>query len=59
MWKVILMPLVPMLKDMVFDALVRVLKDLAKQTDNPIDDQMIAYLEESKPAIMVAVGKVL
>jgi hypothetical protein len=50
--------LVKLAKDVVFDALLKVLKELAKESDNPIDDQMVQYLEASKPAIMTAVSKV-
>jgi len=50
--------LVKLAKDVVFDALLKVLKELAKESDNPLDDEIVGYLEASKPAIMVAVSKV-
>jgi hypothetical protein len=59
MLKLFLIPFMPMLKELLFDALIRVLKELAKKSDNPIDDGMVKYLEDSKVAILLAVGKVL
>lgn len=59
MLKLFLAPFLPMLKELIFDALIRVLKELAEKSDNPIDDGMVKYLEESKVAILLAIGKVL
>ena len=51
--------LISLVKEVVFDALVRVLAQEAQKTHTPIDDTLIDYLKASKPDLMAALTKAL
>lgn len=44
-------------KEFVFEALLVVLRQEAKKTDTPVDDNLVKYLEESKPELLAAMTK--
>lgn len=51
--------LISLVKEVVFDALVRVLSQEAQKTDTPFDDKLIDYMKASKPELMAALTKAL
>lgn len=51
--------LINLVKDVVFDALVKVLAHEAQKTETPFDDRLIDYMKASKPELMAALTKAL
>lgn len=51
--------LISLVKEVVFDALVRVLAQEAQKTDTPFDDKLIDYMKSSKPELIAALTKAL
>jgi hypothetical protein len=44
-------------KDFVFDALITVLRQEAKKSETPIDDEMVDYMSKAKPELLAALNK--
>lgn len=49
--------LINLVKEVVFDALVIVLRNEAKKSDTPIDDGLVDYLQASRPELLAAISK--
>lgn len=49
--------LLNLVKDFMFDALVTVLRQEAKKSETPIDDDMVDYLMKAKPELLAAISR--
>ncbi|MCK5849026.1 MAG: hypothetical protein KAH01_07525 [Caldisericia bacterium] len=52
MWKWILKQAIVALAEPIFDAIIQALEDLAKRTNNTVDDAFVAKFKEFKDAIV-------
>lgn len=51
--------LINLVKEVIFDALLTVLRQEAKRSDTPFDDGLVDYLQNAKPELMAALNKAL